>query len=562
MFAPDLPPPAGVLGGSVGTLGSGLPLPPLPHYYHSLFPHHAPFKPPSLAPFLPSSAPLAPLTLTLSHNSAFKPNVTSPPVVTGAGTAQGCVGSAANVFTSNSVYNNVTNRGASLLMNSISNMMKNSTSANNINNDCNVGLQLYSDGRPPANLHGSVTGPATPPVENHPSGFNERFSFRAPFIGTREAEPGGVTPPLDVGHTASERFGIRAQLMGGAEQNKAVSDRLRLRASLIGSGIDVSQPFGDRVTIGLSTNQQSAFSVPSRVHKIEEDDETSRSLSNHEPQYCGNSTATITSVSTTSANITNSSNCVTSNSNENAKIKPISVSKTNSSDKFQSSLSLNNRNFSIFPSTVSSNINPSTTNSLLFNPLTNHALTLNNLLTTVNSCSNNCVSSSNNASVATSSTNNNKSSSNNQFSSINSLSTSINLSSETNKSSSRPASPINSVIKNEKPELIDNKTVINNNTSSANNNQNKNIESHTEKYTPITVNNCTSYIKTLNQVSDSSQGSNNNNNNNNNTNNNNSINSKTENNNEKSNSGEIKDINQVEKEEKDQIIDGEFYFDY
>nr|XP_027235173.1 vegetative cell wall protein gp1-like isoform X2 [Penaeus vannamei] len=67
MFAPDLPgsgafPPVSV--------GGGTGLPPLPPYYPALLPP-MPFKP----PFLPMTPSMAPLTLHLSHNSAFKPNM-------------------------------------------------------------------------------------------------------------------------------------------------------------------------------------------------------------------------------------------------------------------------------------------------------------------------------------------------------------------------------------------------------------------------------------------------------------------------------------------------------
>ena len=77
LFGSELSPVTGFPTSVGGMITShGMSIPPLPHYYPSLFPP-SPFKPPALHPFLPTAPPIPPLTLTLSHNSAFKPSTSN-----------------------------------------------------------------------------------------------------------------------------------------------------------------------------------------------------------------------------------------------------------------------------------------------------------------------------------------------------------------------------------------------------------------------------------------------------------------------------------------------------
>ncbi|XP_076057915.1 photoreceptor-specific nuclear receptor-like isoform X2 [Oratosquilla oratoria] len=76
MFAPDLP----TFPNPPSTLTTGATLPHFPPYYPALFPP-SPFKPPMFAPLLPTSHTFNPLSLHLSHNSAFKPSTSCTSVV-------------------------------------------------------------------------------------------------------------------------------------------------------------------------------------------------------------------------------------------------------------------------------------------------------------------------------------------------------------------------------------------------------------------------------------------------------------------------------------------------
>lgn len=260
IFGSDMPPVTG-FPSSVGIMTShGMNLPPLPHYYSSLFPP-SPFKPSALHPFLPTSPPIAPLTLTLSHNSAFKPNTSNT-----------------NSFSNFSNINSISN-----LINNSSNNIS-GTNGLNINNFSPLdisqsgGLNFKSRGVSGASISTvpysissstpssiSLSTPSsiqlTPPADTKTSiNGNSPLDQSASFIGS-----------LSYLKSTNNRYGDVTTL---PEASRPISERLGF-----------TLPQNDRSHLTVSTNGSSAFSPLRRSSPStgEGDEEVSSSLSSKQP---------------------------------------------------------------------------------------------------------------------------------------------------------------------------------------------------------------------------------------------------------------------------------------
>ncbi|XP_047740525.1 mucin-5AC-like [Hyalella azteca] len=264
IFGSDLSPVTG-FPSSVGIMTShGMTLPPLPHYYPTFFPP-SPFKPPSLHPFLTTPPPIAPLTLTLSQNSAFKPN-----------------SSAANCFSSFPSINSINN-----LINSTSVAQANGNNGLNLNNFTPLDISQAGNFNFTSRASSITTSCSSVPYCT--------ASGLASSIALSAASCIQLTPPADT-KTASIDDKTTSQeqptsLMGGSSCLKSTGGRhcdvtklpdlCRPHCSRLGARVGLTLPTLNATD--ASTNHSSAFSPLARGSPGAGEGEVSSSLASKRP---------------------------------------------------------------------------------------------------------------------------------------------------------------------------------------------------------------------------------------------------------------------------------------
>lgn len=262
---------------SMGLMPShGMNLPPLPPYYPSLFPP-SPFKPPALHPFLPSNPPMAPLTLTLSHNSAFKPSTSS-------------------VSTFNSINN----------INSINNLIN---TANNAQVSACNGLNFSSFNNIDVgqingfNFSNRDTRVASITSSSIPYSITSCVSTSIPPTIPSTVP---LTPPADSKTAINDRLLEKASpLIGGMNYLKSTNNRLTNVAHLpefyrpIRERLGLSLPGAENIRLIASTNEQSAFNTlrKGELSGGDEEGEVSSSVSAKGPPTPTASPSSTSSVS-------------------------------------------------------------------------------------------------------------------------------------------------------------------------------------------------------------------------------------------------------------------------
>lgn len=273
IFGSDVSPVTG-FPTSVGMMaGHGINLPPLPPYYPSLFPP-SPFKPPALHPFLQSTPPMAPLTLTLSHNSAFKPSTSS-------------------INTLNSINS----------INSISNIINN---ANNVQVSAGNGLNFSGFNSIDMAHMGSLN------FSNRVSSITpssipySKTSCNSTSIVPTIPSSVNLTPPADTKTAINDHlFHKTTPFIGGISYLKSTNGRQDDVTLLpefyrpIRERLGLSAPAAEHVNFIASTNDQSAFN-PLRKGSLsagEEEGEVSSSVSAKGPPTPTASPSSSSSVS-------------------------------------------------------------------------------------------------------------------------------------------------------------------------------------------------------------------------------------------------------------------------